>query len=422
MNKRALGVGQVFIFIIAALTFAVIMVFGYRAIADFLQHGEKVQLYQFQTDLENSIQRIYSEYGSVRVEQFHTPGNYEQVCFVDLDAPFQEELCRFDQYACEVWKDAGSYEVMDENVFLKPPAPLKIKVAMISLAHDFLCLPLDRGVFSVTLEGKGDRTSLSSDLGEEGVLEETPSLEEITKIEKINKETVMETSPAITVPSPEIPAKAAATCNPENLHIGYGRLEWDSANNDLTIVAPHGGYDFNTENIVREMAERYPANYVLAIGFRHKDGINVNRPTEALSDELHSERAARVYGVFRDCVDQYPQRLYVEIHGYNEDSDTKGIQIATVNVDADTARFIRNHLQQNLPPELAAMEVLIQPLDRIHYSAGWNKRIGMMSHCDNVCIHIELPRPFRKDERMDETAALLASLIQELDHFLPVPP
>ena len=47
INKKAMGVGQVFVFIIAALSFALIMIFGYKAIGDFLPQGEKVQFYQF---------------------------------------------------------------------------------------------------------------------------------------------------------------------------------------------------------------------------------------------------------------------------------------------------------------------------------------------------------------------------------------
>ncbi|MDO8655834.1 MAG: hypothetical protein Q7K45_01220 [Nanoarchaeota archaeon] len=425
MNKKAMGVGQVFVFIIAALTFAVIMIFGYKAIGDFLQQGEKVQFYQFKTELETDVQRIYSEYGSVRVKEFHTPGSYEQICFVDLDAPFQEELCQFDQFACDVWKDAKSYGEADANVFLKPPAPVSIKVKAISMVNDFLCFPITDGIFLVTMEGKGDKAHLSSDLSEEGIIEEAVPLTdmndpaEIIETEDMAQDITEETIPHIETLVPEIPIKEVTTCAPERLNLGYGRLEWGLANNDITVVAPHGGYDFNTENVVLEMTKQYPVNYVLAIGFRNKDGINVNRPTEAVSDEIRSERAALVYEVFRDCVDQYPQRMYLEIHGYNEDSDTKGIQIATVNVDAQKARFIKNYLKQNLPSELAGTDVVIQPIDRIHYTAGWNKRIGMLSHCDNVCIHIELPRSFRKDENIEDTAFMLAQLMKELDVLIP---
>ncbi len=160
-NKKAMGIGQVFIFIVAAITFALIMIFGYKAVTDFMQQGEQVQFYQFKTDLENSIKRIYTEYGSVRVERFQTPGHYEQICFVDLDASFNPELCQYDQIACAVWEQSSGYDTVDENVFLKPAAPVKIKVSKIKLGGDFRCLEIIDGIFTIRLEGRGDYTFIS---------------------------------------------------------------------------------------------------------------------------------------------------------------------------------------------------------------------------------------------------------------------
>ena len=70
IGKKAMGVGQVFIFIVAAITFALIMIFGYKAISGFVSTGEDVAFVQFKTDLENSVRKIYTEYGAVRIESF----------------------------------------------------------------------------------------------------------------------------------------------------------------------------------------------------------------------------------------------------------------------------------------------------------------------------------------------------------------
>jgi len=43
MNKKGLAIGQVFIFIVAAITFALIMIFGYKAISGFISSGEEVE-------------------------------------------------------------------------------------------------------------------------------------------------------------------------------------------------------------------------------------------------------------------------------------------------------------------------------------------------------------------------------------------
>lgn len=173
LGKRGLGVGQVFVFIVAAITFAFIMIFGYRAITGFLQSGEDVAFVQFKTGLESSVKRLYTEFGSVRVETFILPTMYRQICFVDLGAESADNgLCDFDQVACTVWESvqnipAGTtkYDAADENVFLTPPAPAKIKVGRIQIdsedGKNYLCFPIKQGSFTAVLEGKGDRTGLS---------------------------------------------------------------------------------------------------------------------------------------------------------------------------------------------------------------------------------------------------------------------
>ena len=169
MDRKGVGVAQVFMFIIAAISFALIMIFGYKAINGFLQGGQQVEFIQFKTDLETSIQRIYTEFGAVRIEQFHAPLQFTQICFIDLDAPAGPDLQQLDPLAFSVWESAAGYASLDENVFLTPSASVKIKVHMIKLDdpndnvddEDYLCLPINNGVFSLRLEGRGSYTLLS---------------------------------------------------------------------------------------------------------------------------------------------------------------------------------------------------------------------------------------------------------------------
>jgi hypothetical protein len=169
MNNKGMGIGQVFIFIVAAITFALIMIFGYQSVTSFIQSGEDVAFVQFKTGLENDVKKIYTEFGSIRIESYRTPAEYEQVCFVDMDAdPNKEsnkELCQKDPVACSVWKDTENYTVAEENVFLRPVAPVKIKVYDIEIDDDddkdYLCLPIFNGGFNLFLEGRGDHTSLA---------------------------------------------------------------------------------------------------------------------------------------------------------------------------------------------------------------------------------------------------------------------
>ena len=132
--------------------------------SDFLEKGETVEFYQFKNTIESSVKKIFSEYGAVRHETFRAPVSHEQVCFVDLDAVYNADLCSFDPVACDVWETASlvaeGYLGADQNVFLKPAGPAAIKVFKLELDNGFLCLPIEGGEFELRLEGKGSRTRI----------------------------------------------------------------------------------------------------------------------------------------------------------------------------------------------------------------------------------------------------------------------
>ena len=184
-GKKGMGIGQVFVFILAAVTFALIMIFGYQSIIGFIKSGEEVTFVEFKNDLELSIKRIHTEFGALRVEPFFPPGKYEQICLVNMDFPiggegFQKlELINF--HAASVLRDARSavqedarreqagYDFVDENVFMNPTAPVKLKVYKIKLYERidnenqevaFLCSTIILGKFTLGLEGGGDHTKI----------------------------------------------------------------------------------------------------------------------------------------------------------------------------------------------------------------------------------------------------------------------
>ena len=161
---------QVFMYILAAVTFALIAIFGYRAIASFLESGEQVEYVKFKNNLESEIKSVYTEYGAIREQTFYVPGEHQQICFVDMDKKAThneiEALCQKDELACSIWQQAqevqedhiGGYDVVDQNVFLTPSSPVPLKVFRIETEEGYLCIPLSDGSFTIFLEGKGDHT------------------------------------------------------------------------------------------------------------------------------------------------------------------------------------------------------------------------------------------------------------------------
>ena len=166
-GNKAMAIGQAFIFMVAAITFALVLIFGYKAITDFLDKGEQVEFIRFKTDLETNVKKIYTEYGSVRIKSFNIPIKYTQICFIDLSQkPPNNCLSKLGVFACDTWKTAaeqgGGWSKSDRNVFLKPAVEIPIKVYEISMTENYLCIPIKKGRFKLALEGKGDRTELSA--------------------------------------------------------------------------------------------------------------------------------------------------------------------------------------------------------------------------------------------------------------------
>jgi hypothetical protein len=171
-GKKGMGASQVFVFIMAAITFAVIMLFGFKAINNFLNDARQVEFIQFKLDLETAVNDIRTDFGARSLEKFRAPANFHQICFIDLDygtsgnlATDKEdkvrELCALDHIACTIWEGLDEYTEGETNVFLSPPSEIRMGVKRILIENGYLCERINKGVFSVVLEGEGDRTKIS---------------------------------------------------------------------------------------------------------------------------------------------------------------------------------------------------------------------------------------------------------------------
>ncbi len=155
-RTKAQIMGQVFIFILAAAIFMMILVYGYKAIAGFTQKSEEVALIDMKTSLQSAVEEISLDYGSVKKLELTIPSKYYEICFVDLsvDAPptaFQEEH----PLMFDAWLSGA------QNVFLVPMAETPITVGKIVIDQEYFCLPVKSGKISLRLEGLGDSTKIS---------------------------------------------------------------------------------------------------------------------------------------------------------------------------------------------------------------------------------------------------------------------
>jgi hypothetical protein len=157
-------IGQVFMFILAGLVFVLILAYGYRAITNFVQRGQEVQLIDFRNDLESAITTIKRDYGSVQRVDLRLPPGTDELCVVTSyahakdagqgwEAAFKEELPLL----------YNAWATQTENVFLIPRQPTPILVQDVIVQRTgFACMPVINNRISMRVEGTGSTAQVSS--------------------------------------------------------------------------------------------------------------------------------------------------------------------------------------------------------------------------------------------------------------------
>lgn len=208
-----------------------------------------------------------------------------------------------------------------------------------------------------------------------------------------------------------------ADCGYGELGLDFGEMaaeRGDDTRNWL-ISAPHGIYDWNSLDLARRLRDRLGSHLVWARGYRTTQAFyNVNRPTGAF--EVRSDEAHRIYQTYQACINQFEHEVYVEIHGNSRADSALLIEVATPDgFDLALATRIRDRWREFAVVDYPDIDLAIEPLDDLYWSAGGAKRLGTMRDCPARCLHLELPRSLREWDALERTAELLAAVLQELD-------
>ncbi len=212
-----------------------------------------------------------------------------------------------------------------------------------------------------------------------------------------------------------------------------GPLAWEKGRPGLVIGAPHGTSDAGTDRIGIELARRTGFGLVVARYAdldRYRRRLNVNRPTESVqggspSEEVSTAEARAVYEAYVTRVRevaQGPLRLYVELHGNGRQESAGRIEIATVGVSREDAWRLKTLLELTRDahlrarPEIPRLDVLVEPLDRLHYTASAVKQVGIF-RLPQRALHIELPKVARTLGREAYTE-VLADFLTEASRLL----
>ena len=179
---------------------------------------------------------------------------------------------------------------------------------------------------------------------------------------------------------------------------------------DVLVIAPHGTYDSNTKELATAVAGQVGSSVVWASDMRPSLArrINVNRPTELRwGMEVGTLTALHAFRAFSDCVDLFPHRLSLELHGDRRDGDAEMATVGLSPTQADRVKLAwARHFDQPLVIDAAGDDLVM--------SAGANKRAGLLSRCAAVCLHLELPADQRADDRLADVASRLSAFLDEV--------
>ncbi|MFA5141395.1 MAG: hypothetical protein WC471_00295 [Candidatus Woesearchaeota archaeon] len=159
MNKKAFTITEVFVYILALVFGAMILMYGYNSISEIVNFGEKAIFVKFQKNLENSVTEISALPGTSRIKTFATPINFEKICFFDYTKAcdpdsLSESISIVDNIRQTICDSVNSKVA---NVFLLPLKGNDLNIPKIELteSQNPLCINIASGSLNLKITGKG---------------------------------------------------------------------------------------------------------------------------------------------------------------------------------------------------------------------------------------------------------------------------
>src|SRR3989344_6581171 len=155
MRKSQLH-SQIFIYVLTMVLVAFILVYGYNAVQDFKKRAEQLSCIKFKNDLQNAVDGILGDFGTVKRKDFQLCNGYNKVCFVEsvnnkIIPPNIDPIVKD-----SILSNTG------KNVFLvEDTAKESFYAGKISVEPDVLCINAPENKISLKLEGKGNYVLLS---------------------------------------------------------------------------------------------------------------------------------------------------------------------------------------------------------------------------------------------------------------------
>lgn len=156
MAKKAEISGEIFIYILAIVIFALTLLYGYKAISFFNQRGQEISYAQMYNDIKQEIEKVEGDtFGTVKKYTIDVPGPYQEVCFVNSKGREPRSI------PANYTMISDTLQYTDDNMFLYPPGDQSYNVGDIEIISGQNCVKLVSGKADLRLESLGDHVKVS---------------------------------------------------------------------------------------------------------------------------------------------------------------------------------------------------------------------------------------------------------------------
>lgn len=156
----------VFVFILALLVIALVMLFGFKAIRDLMVKSTEADFIRFKTALERDISAITTEAGSSELLDLKLPAGYKQICFIDDDliANYGSGATLEDFDRNPLIENSVKSGVQKNTFLVKDKASVEtFYTGKIDVANQkALCIEASSGKVTFRITGKGNHVEISA--------------------------------------------------------------------------------------------------------------------------------------------------------------------------------------------------------------------------------------------------------------------
>lgn len=158
---------HIFLYILTIVIIGLIVIFGYKAIANLLEVGGTAQKVRFQKDFQNAVAQGRS-YGRITTHTFAVGDEYSQICMIDAGAIGRAGSLVGSNVKHPLIINSVEGDVPENSFLVKKDGTIEpYTVETLEAAGGGLCAPVLSGKAQIRFEGMGDRVKVSVPLDAE---------------------------------------------------------------------------------------------------------------------------------------------------------------------------------------------------------------------------------------------------------------